>query len=58
MKTTNTTIGVMKAIVWLREMGRPILADKMERGLLYADTMGQIPNTESGFGTRSLRVTE
>lgn len=29
--------GVMKAIVWLGAMGRPILADKMERELLHED---------------------
>jgi len=39
--TTDTTTGVLKAIVWLREMGRSILADKMQRELLYADSIGQ-----------------
>ena len=34
---TNTEIGVMKAITWLRQMGRPILADKMERELLFSN---------------------
>jgi hypothetical protein len=32
---TSKDTGVMKAIIWLREMGRPILADKMERELLH-----------------------
>jgi hypothetical protein len=41
--TTDTTTGVMKAIAWLRQLGRPILADKMERELLYADSLGQSP---------------
>jgi hypothetical protein len=39
--TADTTTGVLRAIFWLREMGRPILADKMQRELLYADNMGQ-----------------
>ena len=39
--TTDTTTGVLKAIFWLRQLGRPILADKMERELLYANSMGQ-----------------
>jgi hypothetical protein len=55
--TADTTVGVLRAIFWLREMDRPILADKMERELLYADDLGQKANTESGF-RRSLRVTE
>lgn len=47
---TDTTTGVLRAIFWLREMGRPILADKMERELLYADSMGQnrIQDQDSG----------
>jgi len=28
-------MGILKAITWLRDMGRPILADKMERELLH-----------------------
>jgi hypothetical protein len=39
--TTDTTTGVMRVIVWLREMGRPILANRMERELLYANSIGQ-----------------
>jgi hypothetical protein len=39
--TADTTTGVLRAIFWLREMGRPILADKMHRELLYADRLGQ-----------------
>jgi hypothetical protein len=31
----HTNAGVIKAIAWLRAMGRPILADKMERELLH-----------------------
>lgn len=27
--------GIIKAIAWLEQMGRPILAAKMERELLY-----------------------
>ncbi len=47
---TDATAGVMKAIDWLRQMGRPILADKMERELLYAYRIGQNPtlNQDSG----------
>jgi len=33
----RTSAGVIKAIVWLRELGRPILADKMERELLHVN---------------------
>ena len=32
---TSKDTGVIKAIIWLREMSRPILADKMERELLH-----------------------
>ena len=39
--TTDTTTRVLRAIFWLREMGRPILADKMERELLHANDIGQ-----------------
>ena len=28
--------GILKAIEWLKQMGRPILADKMERELLHS----------------------
>ena len=56
MKTTtgsaDTTTGVLRAIFWLREMGRPILADKMERELLYADTLAQQAVTQSTQTTR------
>jgi len=31
---THIEVGVIKAITWLRAMGRPILAAKMERELL------------------------
>ena len=41
--TTDTTTGVLKAITWLRALG-PILADKMERELLYADNSWRTPN--------------
>jgi len=34
---THTTNGVIKAIAWLQAMGRPILAAKMERELLYVE---------------------
>ena len=48
--TADTTTGVLRAIFWLREMGRPILADKMERALLDADRMGEnrTQNQDSG----------
>ena len=46
----DTTMGVLRAITWLREMGRSIQAAKMERELLYADRIGQNPtlNQDSG----------
>ena len=55
MKTAvaDTTTGVLKAIFWLREMGRPMLADKMERELLYADNMRQNPTRNQDSGTCS-----
>jgi hypothetical protein len=31
----HTMAGIVKAIAWLEQMGRPILAAKMERELLY-----------------------
>ena len=48
--TADTTTGVLRAIFWLRPMGRRILADKMQRELLYADSMGQnrTQNQDSG----------
>ena len=36
-KETRTGAGVSRAIAWLRERGRPILADKMERELLQVN---------------------
>ena len=49
---TDTTTGIMKAIEWLRQKGRPILADKIKRELLYADSKGKNPtltlNQDSG----------
>ena len=38
---TSKDTGVMKAIIWLRKMGRPILADKMERELLHVKRQGR-----------------
>ena len=35
VEENRITAGVTKAIAWLRRMGRPILADKMERELLH-----------------------
>ena len=51
--TADTTTGVLKAIFWLRELGRPILAAKMERELLYADGVGQnrTQNQDSALST-------
>lgn len=35
MSIDETQTGIKKAIEWLRKIGRPILADKMERELLH-----------------------
>ena len=40
----DTTMGVLRAITWLREMGRSIQAAKMERELLYATALDRIPH--------------
>ena len=53
--TTETTIGVLRAIFWLRELGRPILADKMQRELLYADGLGQKLTQHQDSGARSTK---
>jgi hypothetical protein len=34
---TNTTAGILRAIEWLRQLGRPVLAAKMKRELLRVD---------------------
>jgi hypothetical protein len=47
--TADTTTGVLRAIFWLREMGRPILADKMERELLYADSVTRQMRSKSNI---------
>ena len=56
-EVTDSTGGVLKAIKWLEQTGRSIIAAKMERELLRADQhkleKGAFPSVESLHHTRS-----